>query len=303
MSREEQIVTSSTECETVGSALAGAYTELSRAGIESPRLTAELLVGFVLGWSRVRTLTRPETLLDCETLRRFKHLVKRRCAGEPLQYIMGEQEFYGLRFLVTPAVLIPRCETEILVEQALELASQKAMNLRFLDVGTGSGCIAVSFARHMPRSRGWAIDRSEEALMVAAHNAAAIGTLERIQFVRGDLLDCFLPRPLFDFIFSNPPYVSRGELEDLPAEVRDYEPTSALLGGESGLDLYERLIPQAAKNLKEGGFLLLEVGAGQSPAVIGLLQKEPFIVERAAEDLRGIPRCIIARRDSGGPNG
>ncbi len=275
---------------------------MNLALVDSPRLTAELLLGNALGWSRVQLLTRFEACVVPEIFERFVEMVKRRVGGEPLQYILGEQEFYGLSFHVTPAVLIPRADTECLVEEALKLAAGRP-SVHFVDVGTGSGCIAVTFAQQLPSAVGCAVDLSWEALKVARENAARWKVLDRIQFINGDFLDCFNPEPVFDFVLSNPPYVTRGEHEGLSVMVRDHEPRLALLGGESGLESYHRLIPQAARILKPGGHILLEVGAGQSRSVSGLLQDTNLTLVRMAKDLQGIPRCIIARKDSRSTNG
>jgi release factor glutamine methyltransferase len=284
----------------VQSALVWAVRELSQHQVESPRRTAELLLGHIQGWNRVRVLTHPEGPLSPETSERFAAVVRRRAGGEPLQYIIGEQEFYGLPFRVTPAVLIPRPETEILVENAVVAArSLGPRRLRFADVGTGSGCIAVSFARHVPLSVGWATDISVDALAVARENAARNGVLKQIGFVRADFLEGFAPHPLFDLVLSNPPYVAAEDAAALPAQVREHEPAVALFSGSSGLDSYRRLIPQAIRRLVPGGGLLLEIGAGMSEQVSLLLEEAAFAVENIARDLQGIPRCILARRGHG----
>jgi release factor glutamine methyltransferase len=289
--------------ETVRSALALAVQRLSEAGVESSRLTAELLLGDILGWSRVRTLTCPEAPVDEISCGRFFALVQRRMAGEPLQYIRGEQEFYGLRFRVTPAVLIPRPETELLVEAALNLATSMATGLRFADIGTGCGCIAVSFAAHAPASIGWAVDTSPAALAIAAENAARGGVRDRLCFICGDLLECLGTSPGFDFVFSNPPYIAEHEFSGLAPQVRDHEPSLALLGGASGLAYFPRLISQASCRMRPGGCLLLEIGAGQSGAVGEFLLAEGLKIEKILDDLQGIPRCIIARKDLGSVHG
>jgi release factor glutamine methyltransferase len=182
------------------------------------------------------------------------------------------------------------------VETALQRARQHRQQVRFADVGTGSGCIAVSIAHHLPHAHGWAIDISAGALAVARDNARRLGAAARIEFVCGDLLECFLAAPLFDFILSNPPYVARSSADELPGMVRDHEPHLALFGGDSGMDLFDRLVPMAAARLARGGFLLLEAGAGQASLVAELAQRAGLIPEEIVEDLRGIPRCVVARR-------
>jgi release factor glutamine methyltransferase len=287
---------------TVGSALAWARARFARASIESPQRTAEILLGHILAWDRVRILAHPEVLLPAPSLAELTVLVARRCAGEPLQYITGSQEFFGLPFRVTPHVLIPRPETEVLVEKAIEVAPRRG-EVRAADVGTGSGCIAVAFARFVPHARVAAIDISGAALAVARENALKNDVLPRITFVRGDLLEMFRPRPCFHIILSNPPYIPGSEIAALDPVVRDHEPRQALFGGESGLDLYRLILKRAGDLLFQDGFLLMEIGAGQAEAVSALVLKNRFRVDSILEDLRGIPRCVVARKVSEGDNG
>lgn len=242
----------------------------------------------------------PQVPLAPEARERFAALVQRRSRSEPLQYLTGEQEFYGLRFRVTPDVLIPRPETEILVEQAVSLASWRWRRpVRFADVGTGSGCIAVAVAHEVPDARGCAVDVSLPALEIARDNASCHGVLDRIRFLCCDLLEGLPPEPLFDFILSNPPYVALPEYNTLPVMVRDYEPHVALFAGESGLDVCRRLMPQAAARLVSGGYLLVEVGLGQAEEAKRLALHEAFSVESVLNDLQGIPRCIVVRKRAG----
>jgi release factor glutamine methyltransferase len=286
--------------DSVKSALAWAMQELSQSRVESPRLTAELLLAHVLSWDRVRVFSHPEGQISFEAADSYAILIRRRAKGEPLQYITGVQEFYGLRFRVTPAVLIPRPETEIVVENAVTLARTIGTGpLRFADVGTGSGCIAISFAREVPDATGWGTDISIDALAVARENAACNGVLGRIGFLCTDLLEGFTPNPRFDLVISNPPYVAGNDAAVLPAVVREYEPAIALFSGPSGLDSYRRLIPQAARSLVPGGWLILELGAGMAGQVSRLMEPAGFSVENIASDLQGIPRCMLARRRHG----
>jgi release factor glutamine methyltransferase len=283
--------------QTVRSVRAWALEELKRASIESPALTADLLIGFVLGWDRVRLLSRPEHEMDEEEWNRLRRLTHRRANGEPLQYLTGEQEFYGLAFKVTPAVLIPRPETEILVEKALDLIqSHASANARFADIGTGSGCIAVSVARHIPAVIGWAVDVSAVALKVAQENARRHSVEKQIRFVQSDLFECFAERPCFEFIFCNPPYVALDEYDSLPTEVKNHEPHQALFGGASGLDVYRRVVPQAAARLVAGGYLLLEAGAGQARQIGQFMEKAGLSLQPVLNDLQGIPRCLVGRK-------
>ena len=277
-------------------ALRRAVEKLGSAGVESPRLEAELLMAHALGWPRLRLLAHLQDRLATGTLEKFEHLTERRAGGEPLQYITGEWEFYGLSFRVSPAVLIPRPETEILVETALMLASRANAPLRFADVGTGSGCIAVALAHEFPRANGLATDVSAHALALARENAIRHGTEERVAFVRCDLLECCPVRPLFDLILSNPPYVAASAAADLPGTVRNYEPPLALFGGESGIETYRRLLPQAAMRLYPSGSMLLEVGAGQAEQVAGIASSCGLTLNKIIEDLQGIPRCLVLQR-------
>ena len=281
-----------------------AAEELRAAGVDSPMLTADLMLGLVLEWDRVRVLSHPETALSPAQLERFSDLVGRRIRGEPFQYMAGEREFYGHCFKVTPSVLIPRPETEILVEKALELAKGlPALALRFADVGTGSGCIAISLLLESPKFTGTAVDLSLDALRVARENAVFHNVTERLRLVCADLLECAPPRPFFDFILSNPPYCAEAESNTLPATVREYEPHLALFGGVSGLQTVERLISQAFPRLAPGGYFLMEIGAGQSNEIARLIMESGLELEEIAEDLQKIPRCVVARKGSGRTHG
>jgi len=279
---------------TVGAALDEGGRSLARARVESPRLTAELLLARVLEIDRVGVLTHPEAPLTERAAAEFGRLLRRAAEGEPLAYVTGRREFYGVPLEVTPDVLIPRPETEILVERALALAARATA--RFVDVGTGSGAIAISFAVFSPRSSGWATDVSRQALGVARRNAAAAGAAGRIAFAAGDLLGFFAERPAFDLVLANPPYISAPEAASLPRAVAAYEPAVALIAGDSGLEIFRRLIPQAAARLRPDGLLLLEVGMGQADPVAGLACAAGLRVEEIARDLQGIPRCVASRK-------
>ena len=289
--------------DTIWSALNRAGDEFRAAGVDAPRLTAEVLLAHVLGWERARIIAHLHDPLVAAAWEKFRLVARRRASGEPLQYLTGQQEFYGLSFRVTPAVLIPRPETEILVEKALTLTRRSRNPVHFVDVGTGSGCIAISVAHELPAATGRATDISAGALAIAHENAQRLGVHGRVAFVRSDLLECFPPRPLFDLILSNPPYVAGADVESLPGLVRNHEPHTALLGGESGLETYRRLIPQAAARLAAPGHLLLEVGAGQARDVAELIRQAGLVLDEIVEDLQGIPRCIIGRRSCAAPEG
>ncbi len=224
----------------------------------------------------------------------FCDLVERRLAGEPIQYITGEVEFYGLLFHVNRDVLIPRPETELLVEKAL-LFAPLFRTPRILDVGTGSGAIAIALAHEWPEAMVTAIDLSEAALGMARHNAERIGFADSIRFFQGDLL-APVASEQFDLIVSNPPYVAENDRATLAIEVRNYEPAQALFAGDDGLQIYRRLIPDAFKALTAGGMLLLEIGYGQPEALQALLEKEGFAGIEFFSDLQDIPRVAKAQR-------
>jgi len=273
---------------TIGAALVYGVAQLASSLVA--RRDAELLLMHTIARDRVYLLTHPETLLTPEQAAVYEEWIARRMRHEPVQYITGEQEFFGLTFRVTPNVLIPRPETEHLVEAALARVDRHAA-LRIADIGTGSGAIAVALAHALPNARITALDISPSALAVARENAERHEFGSRIRFVQSDLLDA-VAGGQFDMIVSNPPYVA--EDEDLEPQVRDYEPASALIAGPEGLDVYRRLIPQAQAALKPGGWLLLEIGHGQREALEDLLAGWSDVSFIA--DLQGIPRVACAQR-------
>jgi release factor glutamine methyltransferase len=261
---------------------------------EKARRDAELLLLFAAGLSRSAFLAHSNDELELAAATHFEVLLERRIEGEPIQYITGACEFYGLQFRVTPDVLIPRPETEHLVECTLELAARFA-EPRIVDVGTGSGAIAVALARKMPNARSAAIDVSEAALDLAQENATRNGVGDRIRFLQGDLLAPIAAERV-DIVVSNPPYVRTADRESLPVEVRDFEPGMALFAGADGLDIYRRLIPAAFAVLPSGGFIVLEIGCGQHDAVGSLLANTGFVEIKFRPDLQGIPRVALAWR-------
>ena len=266
---------------TIAGALRWAAGILGSERVDSPRLAAEVLLAHVLQWRRSQLIGHASDALSEGAWAHYEELVRRHAAGEPVQYLTGEREFYGLALRVTPAVLIPRPETEILVEEAVGLARALPGNVRFADVGTGSGCIAIALAHEVAGARGWATDLSNAALGLARENARLLGVEAKVDFVCCDLLEGFPPRPLFHLILSNPPYICGADLAGLAPGVRDHEPRLALFGGESGIDAYRRLIPQAAARLLAGGRLLLEIGAGQEAAIRELVTRHGLVFERA----------------------
>lgn len=282
---------------SVGEALRAAAQRLRASGSRSPRLDAELLLAAALRTSRADQFRDPERLLADDEAARFEGFLRRREACEPVAYIRGRRAFRTLELEVTPDVLIPRPETETLVDVALELLTACGIEPAALDVGTGSGCIALALAAENPYVRVTATDVDDAALAVARRNAARLGLEGRIGFVCGDLLDALAPEPHFDLIVSNPPYIPAAEYAALEPNVLEYEPRTALFGGDDGLDCYRRLLPQASGRLSRGGVLAVEVGAGQAHAVRGLFTTagayEPAEQRR---DLGGVARVVWARR-------
>jgi release factor glutamine methyltransferase len=273
-------------------ALAQATAHLDNQGVESPRLDAELLLAHVLGANRAAILARPEQQLTPKQLTRFRALVARRGNREPLAYIVGHREFFGLDILVDRRVLIPRPETELLVERALGIAISIAAPLRIADVGAGSGAIAVSLAVHLPEATVYALDHSVEALELAAENARRHHVADRVRCLHGDLLSA-LDGPV-DLITANLPYVTTDEWQELVPEIRNYEPRSALDGGPAGLDLISRLLAAAEAYLRPAGAVLLEIGAGQGIAATALARKH-FAHARVqlVQDYAGLDRLVI----------
>lgn len=256
-------------------------------GIEGGRLDAELLLSDTLKLDRVGlylNYDRPLSALELET---FRAAVGRRAKREPLQYIRGEAEFWSLPFTVSPAVLIPRPDTEVLVEEALKRISGTC---RVLDVGTGSGAIAIAIADERPEAKVEAVDLSPEALTVARGNAERNGVADRVALRQGDLRQ--LTGADYDLVVSNPPYIPSADLAGLMPEVREFEPLLALDGGKDGLYAYRLLAAQAATLLKPGGWLLLEVGIGQAEAVAGLLQTAGLVEIFTRADYAGVARVV-----------
>jgi release factor glutamine methyltransferase len=268
---------------------------LTEASTSIERRDAEVMLAHLLERDRAWLLAHPEEELTAAQLRALVAMTERRAEREPLQYITGVQEFFGLSLRITPATLIPRPETEHLVEAVLAWAAaqlSESPKLKVLDVGTGSGAIAIALAKSLPDAEIVACDVSTAALAVARGNAERLGA--RVRFVESDLLAAFAEYPLFDVIAANPPYVPDLDGALLQAEVRDHEPHIALFGGADGLDLYRRLIPQAQAALRAGGLLAMELGFGQSEPLAALLGGWKDV--RFVEDYAGIPRIVLAER-------
>jgi release factor glutamine methyltransferase len=312
----------------IRSSLRDAMARLESAGIPSHALAAELLLMHALGRDRTSLYTHPEDEIPADTLEKFQALINARASGAPTQYLTGKQEFWGLDFEVTPAVLIPRPETEHVIEVALERLgpSQKNAPLRIADVCTGSGCLAIALAHELPQAEILAIDISGEALEVAKRNAARHSITNRIQFIESNLFEVFRSEvglstqlgarsrnlaspdknagwqpalrnqmPQFDAIVGNPPYIPLGEAPQLQREVRGYEPAIALFAGEDGLAIYAPLIREAPTFLKSRGLLVLELGHDSLAGVKKILEQSGTWTDiRITNDLAGIPRVISA---------
>jgi release factor glutamine methyltransferase len=285
-------------------ALAGAITRLTAADVPSPRMNAELLLMFTLDCDRAYFFAHPERELTADEIARYDHALAQRSRGVPAQYITGHQEFWGMDLIVTPAVLIPRPETEHVIEAVLDLVGRAPLRqaqgkllpaspLHIADVGTGSGCIALALAKELPQSQILATDISPSALEVARANAARHRLESRIEFRESDLL-AGSPDNTFDFIVSNPPYVGDSEADTVQLEVRKFEPHDAVFAGPTGTEVIARLIPQAHATLKPGGWLLLEVSGTIAEKVMGMLQHWEEV--SAKSDLQSIPRVIQARK-------
>jgi len=281
---------------TVAQLLKWTQGHLQKHGVESPRLCAEILLAHALGCERIELYTRHEAVPGAAVLGAFRTAVREAAAGKPIAYLTGRKEFFALDFEVTPEVLIPRPETEVLVERVIRLARQSAGRIHsILDVGTGSGCIAISLARHLSDAAVFASDISPGALDVARRNAQRHGVLERIEFRAGDLFEPWGAELRFDVIVSNPPYVAEADAARLPATVREFEPNLALLAGPDGLAVVRRLIAGAPQHLRPGGDLLAEVAFNQAAAVQGLLDGTVWNGIVTYRDALGHERVVHAR--------
>ncbi|HIQ21819.1 MAG TPA: peptide chain release factor N(5)-glutamine methyltransferase [Planctomycetes bacterium] len=284
---------------TIGRLLRWTSDYLRRHGSDSSRLDAEILLAEALGCRRIDLYTRYDEVPDDAARTAFRGLVRRRAEGTPVAYLVGRREFYSLNFRVTPDVLIPRPETELVVVTLIDLARQYPADraLKICDVGTGSGVIAVCAAKHLPHARVTAVDISPAALAVARANAEEHGVAERIEFVQGDLMNGLAADERFELVASNPPYVSQREMEQLSREVRDFEPTEALLAGPRGTEVIEALVAQAAWRLQPGGRLVVEINPALYRAACELIERDGrLVLESTVKDLGRQPRVIQVRR-------
>jgi len=261
----------------------------------SPRMNSETLLMFVLGVNRAFLYAHPERQLTTEEKSRYDEVISQRAAGVPSQYITGHQEFWGLDFVVSPEVLIPRPETEHLVETVLELA-REVPRPRIVDVGTGSGCIALALANELKNAEVYGGDLSADALEIARANAARLQLDGRVRFLQSNVLEAVADGGEFDFVVSNPPYVGLDEADKVQRSVFEFEPRMAVFAGEHGLDVIRPLIEQAHVALKPGGWLAVEIGYSMRDAVLALLNPTMWDEPMVVPDLQGIPRVIAARK-------
>jgi release factor glutamine methyltransferase len=276
---------------TIESVLRWAADDFRSRGIDTPRLDAELLLAYALSTTRIRLIIEGKRELDPGELAGFRDLVKRRRAREPVAYIVGQREFYGRTFRVDSRVLIPRPDTESLVEVALDRTRHLSLSMRALDLCTGSGCVAITLARERPTAQVMGADVSAPALGVARDNALRMGAYN-VAFILSDLFADIAQDLRFDVITANPPYVRASDVARLEPEIRDYEPRTALEGGEDGMVFMRQIVPQAVDHLDEGGVLAVEVGAGQAGAVSELFAEAGFLDVRTRSDYGGVPRVV-----------
>lgn len=281
---------------TIGKLLTWTRSHFESRSVDEPRLSAEILLAHALGCRRIDLYARFEQVPSEEQRAVFRELVRKAAEHQPIAYLVGHKEFYSLDFLVTPDVLIPRPETELLVEQSLAwCATHPRDRYELLDLGTGSGCIAIAFCKRHPSVHAVASDNSEAALAVAAQNIRRHELAERIRTIRADLFDLPLdavPPGKFDLIVSNPPYVSETDRESLPENVRKYEPAAALFAGTDGLDVFRRIASDVTRYLQPGGLLLVEVGMDQSDKVDAIFAAQGLKQHGRFKDTSGIERAI-----------
>jgi release factor glutamine methyltransferase len=292
----EEATTSSPEEWTIGRVLTWATEDFRRRGLDSPRLDAELLLAHVLRADRVKLLVDASRALETNELSRYRELIQRRRKAEPVAYIVGTREFHGLSVRVDSRVLVPRPDTETLVEVALERTQDAHLYGEALDLCTGSGCVAIAVARRRSTWRITGVDVSPDAVAVARANAARLGAIWGVHFVVSDL-DAALPeKARFHLLTANPPYIPTAEIAGLPADIRDHEPRLALDGGKDGLDVMRRVIDVAARRLEKDGIVALEVGHDQADRVAALLTAAGFSDVSKRRDYGGIERVVSARR-------
>jgi release factor glutamine methyltransferase len=292
-----------TEVWTIGRVVRWAADDFRTRGIENPRLEAELLLASALGLERMRVIIEPERPLVGNELARYRDMIQRRRKGEPVAYILGQREFYGRVFKVDRRVLVPRPDTEILVEVALARTARCSMSARVLDLCTGSGCVAITLAAERPTLRIDAVDLSADAIAVARENAIRLGAVFPIRWLLGDL---FAPirgsaaasadAEGYDLMTANPPYIPESEIATLPADIRAFEPHAALSGGADGLEVTRRIVREAPRFLGASGVLAVEIGSGQGDQVAGLFVEAGFVDVQRKRDYGGHERVVSGVR-------
>jgi release factor glutamine methyltransferase len=281
---------------SIANVILEAAQTLRNAGVPEARRDASVLLAHLLGCDRTFIISHAEDPVSDDVLSSLKQLVERRAQGEPIQYITGSQEFFSLDFEVTRDVLIPRPETELIVEIALDLIRKDQTSALVCDVGTGSGCIAISILRNRPQARAVAIDVSRNAIAVARRNARRHSVDDRMTFVVSDCFEAISKTPTFDLVVSNPPYVHEQTVPYLQREVRDYEPRIALTPGGDGLSMIRRLLSESPLVIKSGGYLLIEMGFDQGDAVLRLVDTKIWRLLDTHKDLQGIPRTLTLQK-------
>jgi len=279
---------------TVGEVLDEIAAALTAAGLEEPRRVARRIVVTVLGLSPAEVFAHPQRHLGEEERQRIEAIAQRVAAREPLSRIIGRREFWGLDFVLSPETLDPRPETETIVEAVLARLTDRQKRYRFLDLGTGSGCLLLALLHEYPNARGIGVDVAYGAAITARHNAARLGFGERARFVVGNWGEVLAGR--FDVVVANPPYIARAELMTLMPEVREHDPHRALDGGADGLDAYRAIAPDLPRLLQPGGFVAAEFGIGQADAITKMIGDRGLAVEAITADVAGIARVIVARR-------
>ncbi len=280
---------------SVGALLSDAARRLGDAGVESPRLDARVLLGFALGRDAGWLIGHRDDVPPDAACRQFETLIRRRAAREPVAYILGVREFWSLSFRVTPATLIPRPETETLVEAVLAAYPDTDAPLRILDLGTGSGCILLALLHERPAASGTGVDVNADAVLVAAENARSLGLAARAEFRRGDWFGPLVRDEMFDVVVTNPPYVSAEEMAALAPEIADHEPEAALFAGDDGLDAYREIFSGLPGWLRPGGLFAGEIGHRQGVAAAELARAQGFGAVEIRPDGAGLPRLLVGR--------
>jgi release factor glutamine methyltransferase len=281
-----------TEVWTIGKVVRWASDDFRARGIENPRLEAELLLAYALGLDRMRVIVEGERPLAAEELTRYRDMIQRRRKGEPVAYIRGQKEFYGRVFRLDRRVLVPRPDTEILVEVALARTRERSLSARVLDLCTGSGCVAITLAAERPTIKVDAVDVSPDAIAVARENAVRLGTVFPIRWLVGDLFAPLEAAARYDLITANPPYIPEAEIATLAPDIRLFEPRAALSGGEDGLEVIRRIVAGAPARLLPSGVLALEVGSEQADAVARLFVEAGLQKVERAKDYGGHERVV-----------